>query len=48
MKLRIWTCLIALLLAAGLGGCNTIEGMGKDIEAAGDSIENAASKHKGY
>ena len=27
-----------------LAGCNTIDGMGKDISKAGDSIENAAKK----
>ncbi len=25
-----------------LAGCNTIEGMGKDIEAGGESIQDAA------
>ena len=28
--------------------CNTIAGAGKDIEAAGDAIENEAKKHKTY
>ena len=27
-----------------LAGCNTIEGMGKDISKAGDKIEEAAKK----
>ena len=27
-----------------LAGCNTIEGMGKDIAKAGESIENASKK----
>lgn len=26
----------------GLAGCNTTEGVGRDIEAAGDAIEDAA------
>ncbi len=29
-----------------LAGCNTIEGMGKDIAKAGDKIEQAAKKSK--
>jgi predicted small secreted protein len=29
-----------------LAGCNTIEGMGKDIGKAGDKIEEAAKKSK--
>ena len=27
-----------------LAGCNTVEGMGKDIKKAGESIEEAAKK----
>lgn len=30
----------ALLL--GLGGCNTIEGMGEDVGAAGDAMSDSA------
>ncbi|HRD84212.1 MAG TPA: entericidin A/B family lipoprotein [Rubrivivax sp.] len=37
---------IAAVLAvlALLAGCNTIEGLGKDISRAGDKIEEAAKK----
>ena len=35
---------VSALLA--LAGCNTIEGMGKDIAKAGDTIEQAAKKSK--
>ena len=38
-----------LLIAAALivlTGCNTIDGLGKDIKKAGESIEDAASKKK--
>ena len=34
--------LIALL--ALLGACNTFEGIGKDIQKAGETIENASKK----
>ena len=44
--------LIALLAAAGLAvavtGCNTVEGMGKDVKAAGGAVEKAAEKSKTY
>jgi predicted small secreted protein len=44
--------LAALLALAAIAfcatACNTIEGAGKDIKAAGDGIEKAASKTKGY
>jgi len=37
---------IAILLAAtlGLAGCNTVRGLGEDIQKAGNAIENAAKK----
>ena len=40
-----------ILIALGasflvLAGCNTVEGMGKDIAKAGDAIEGAAKKSK--
>lgn len=36
-KLLILIAFIAL--GAGLGGCNTVEGMGRNIERAGESIQ---------
>ncbi len=35
---------VALVLGAApmLSGCNTVEGMGEDVEAAGDSMQDAA------
>ena len=32
--------------AAGLAGCNTISGVGKDVKAGGQAIETAADKSK--
>jgi entericidin B len=40
--------LLALVVLAGLAACNTIEGVGEDLEAAGDKIEKSATKHKRY
>ena len=42
--------LIALLVGASflLGGCNTIEGAGKDVKAAGQKVEGEAAEHKRY
>lgn len=42
--------LLALLAAAALAsllttGCNTMNGAGKDIEKAGDKIQDAAKKN---
>ena len=36
--------LTALLPALVMTGCNTMEGLGKDIQKAGDAIEGAAKK----
>jgi predicted small secreted protein len=40
MKTGIILCVLAM---AALAGCNTINGMGKDIKSGGQAIENAAS-----
>jgi predicted small secreted protein len=42
--------LLVLLSCLGLAvtGCNTIEGAGKDVKAAGGAVEKAASKSKPY
>ena len=38
--------MIAILIAAALAlaGCNTMEGLGQDIQKAGSTIEKAGSK----
>ena len=37
---------IALACAFALAGCNTVEGLGKDIKKGGEAIEKAAEKAK--
>ncbi|SFR42499.1 Predicted small secreted protein [Marinobacter daqiaonensis] len=34
--------MVVLLLAAGMAGCNTMEGFGRDVESAGEEIEDQA------
>lgn len=44
-----YAVLLAGLLAAvlsGLGGCSTIEGVGKDIQRGGEAIERAADRSR--
>jgi entericidin B len=36
--------LLALVAAFILGGCNTVEGVGKDIKQGGEAIERAVKK----
>ncbi|HXN15671.1 MAG TPA: entericidin A/B family lipoprotein [Usitatibacter sp.] len=42
--------LIALIIGASflIGGCSTMEGVGKDVQAGGKKIEGEAKEHKGY
>jgi predicted small secreted protein len=40
------TSLLVLIAAVALTGCNTIEGMGKDIKKGGEAVEKAAEKAK--
>lgn len=43
MKNTTWKLTLALLAAAFvIGGCNTMEGAGKDIERGGEKIQDAA------
>ncbi|MBI1389762.1 MAG: entericidin A/B family lipoprotein [bacterium] len=35
---------LVLTLSLSLTACNTLQGMGRDVEAAGESIQNAANK----
>jgi predicted small secreted protein len=45
-KLVMLSSLLGFALA--LAGCNTVEGMGKDVKATGQAIEKAAEKNKTY
>lgn len=40
--------LIAIFFTAFLAACNTIEGAGEDIQAAGEHIDEKAEEKKGY
>jgi predicted small secreted protein len=40
----LWSLGAMVVSAAVLGACNTVEGVGRDIENAGDAIEDKASE----
>lgn len=40
--------LLSCFLGTTLTACNTVQGAGKDIKAAGGKIEKEANKHKTY
>ncbi len=45
--LRILASLsLIFAVAAAVAGCNTVAGVGKDVKAGGQAIENAADKSK--
>lgn len=49
IKKILFTVLAAGFLTAGLGsiaGCNTIEGVGKDISAGGNEIREEANENR--
>ena len=41
---KLVAIVLATLLGASLSACNTVAGMGKDIEKAGETISGAAKK----
>ena len=45
---RLLLLVTLLLLGAAVAGCNTIEGAGKDVKAAGGAVEKAAKSTKSY
>ena len=44
--LRRVLVLVVALGGLGLAGCNTIEGMGRDVQAAGSAVERTAEQTK--
>jgi predicted small secreted protein len=43
-RLIVWLYLgISAVSGLALAGCHTVEGFGRDVEAAGDAIEDAAN-----
>ena len=48
MSRKLITLLALLAAAISVGGCNTVEGVGKDVKATGQTIEKAADRNKTY
>ena len=44
LRITLTTCVLASLLATG--ACNTVSGVGRDIEAAGEAITGTSEKTK--
>ena len=44
---RMYAKVMAIMIAAALlAGCNTVQGIGKDVERGGERLQNAAEKAK--
>ena len=44
MKRVVALMLLSMFSVAMLAGCNTVAGAGKDVQGAGEKVENAARK----
>ncbi|HEY5632904.1 MAG TPA: entericidin A/B family lipoprotein [Burkholderiaceae bacterium] len=44
MNPRTLLAALAALVGLSLAGCNTIEGVGKDLKRAGEKVQDAARK----
>ncbi len=42
---KILRGLVLAAFAAGLVACNTVKGVGKDLQKAGEKLEDSAEKH---
>ena len=42
LRAALLMLLLAGALGVGLGGCNTMEGLGEDVEAAGETVSGTA------
>jgi len=48
MSRKLITLLALFGVAISLVACNTVEGVGKDVKATGQTIEKAADRNKTY
>jgi predicted small secreted protein len=42
--MKILSLILATIAALALAGCNTMQGIGKDVQKAGEKIEDASKK----
>jgi len=48
MLRKLGALAVMAAMVMGIAACNTVEGAGKDVKAAGQGIEKAADKSKPY
>jgi predicted small secreted protein len=42
--MKIMVIVVAMFISSVTAGCNTVQGVGKDLKQGGDAIERAATK----
>ena len=42
---KSWLLLLIVLMAMATAACNTTKGLGKDVEKAGEEIQEQSDKH---
>jgi len=45
-NMKKFTAVLVMLMLGFLAGCNTMEGMGKDIERGGEKLQGSAQENK--
>ena len=48
MLKKLFLSALTMSFIIGVAGCNTMEGLGKDVSKLGDKIENKADEKKKY
>ena len=48
INMKITAVFLSLFFIFGLAACNTIGGIGEDVEAAGGAVEESAEENKNY
>jgi entericidin B len=46
--MKLTAFVLSILMALSLAACNTMEGVGEDMGAAGDAIDREAEESKNY
>ena len=44
-SIKLTAAIVLLISMLAFSGCNTVKGAGKDVEKAGEGIQNSAEKH---
>ena len=43
---KLFYVVFTIIFVAGISACNTMEGLGQDVQTAGEKLEDSAKRHK--